>query len=318
MSTCRPSGANIGRPDFAAELVEIEQRFERSGAVGLRLRTAAIAGDRSHSDTRLSSDEVSTAVLPSGEKPTELNGLPGDFTAASCAASASRHSRAMPSSQVVSASVPSAERSSDDTHSGCFSTSCAMLFAGGQVPLAAGVVAAGGDEPLAVGREAQRGDRAVVADRARVRTSSASALAAVLPPQPHVAAIVAAGQPLAVRRERERRDLRVVAAQRADGFARCAAFHNLTSVPGLPVAIQLPSGETASVPMRPVGVSTACLRAGRQSQMRTELSPAPVARRLPSGKNTAPETRTRALPGTAAAARRWRRPTGWPCGRGWR
>ena len=77
------------------------------------------------------------------------------------------------------------------------------------------------------------------------------------------------------------------------------AFHILISVPGLPVAIQLPSGETASVPIRPVGVSTACCVPAARSQMRTELSPAPVARRFLSGRKTAPETRIRALLGTA-------------------
>ena len=61
-------------------------------------------------------------MLPSGEMSIALNGLPGDFTEASTVASASRQSRATPSSHVVSACVPSAERSSDETQSGCLST----------------------------------------------------------------------------------------------------------------------------------------------------------------------------------------------------
>ena len=76
----------------------------------------------------------------------------------------------------------------------------AIFFAGGDVPLAAGVVAAGGDEPLAVGREAQGRDRAAVT--AQFAGEFPLARLPALSPEPDAAAIVAGGEQVALRRER--------------------------------------------------------------------------------------------------------------------
>ena len=113
-------------------------------------------------------------MLPSGEKPTELNGLPGDFTAASCVASASRHRRTNPSSHVVSAELAIGDRSSDETHSACFSTSwrCSSPVATSHWPQVWSPLAVTSRSPIR--RESHRGDRAAVADQFAVKHPSRS------------------------------------------------------------------------------------------------------------------------------------------------
>ena len=99
MDTSGSTGAGGGTG--CSPILNCEKQF----FVGLN---SAVAADGS-------TDEVRIAEWPSGAKLTALNGLPVDGNDCVTCASASRQTRAVPSSQLVIASAPSSDRSSADT-----------------------------------------------------------------------------------------------------------------------------------------------------------------------------------------------------------